>query len=51
MNTKTLVLLAVGGIVVYFLFLAPKPKPQGGVSNIVTDLGKLIGDFSGSANA
>jgi len=49
MNTKTILILAAVGLGVYFLFLKPaQPKPTG-PANILTDLGKLVGDFSGTA--
>lgn len=48
MNTKTLILLAIGGVVVYMLFLKPKPQPTG-VAGIVGDVGKLIGDIGSVA--
>jgi hypothetical protein len=50
MNTKMLLILGLGGVVLYFLVLKPaqQPKPTG-AGAVLTDLGKLVGDFSGNA--
>lgn len=45
MSTKTIIILGVLGVAVYFLVLAPKPQPTG-IAGVVADTSKLIGDFS-----